>query len=60
MDKITEVGQGMVLTIGVVMDIIQEVIKNMGDQIVITEGETLEIKIVIGIGVGHMKDRIET
>ena len=24
-----------------------------------TEGETLEIKIIIEIGVGHMKDRIE-
>ena len=33
----------------------------MGDKIIIiTEGETLEIKIMIGIGVGHMKDRIET
>ena len=32
----------------------------MGDKIIITEGETLEIKITIGIGVGHMKDRIET
>ena len=32
----------------------------MGDRIImITEGETLEIKITIGIGVGHMKDRIE-
>ena len=32
----------------------------MGDKIVITEGEILEIKITIGIAVGHMKDRIET
>ena len=33
----------------------------MGDRIIIiTEGETLEIKIMIGIGVSHMKDRIET
>ena len=31
----------------------------MGGRI-ITEGKTLEIKIMIGIGVGHMKDRIET
>ena len=29
----------------------------MGDKIIITEGETLEIKIMIGIGVGHMKGR---
>ena len=33
----------------------------MGDRvIIITEGETLEIKITIGIGVGHTQDRIET
>ena len=30
----------------------------MGDKILITEGETLEIKIMIGVG--HMKDRTET
>ena len=52
----------MILIIEVVTDIIQEIIKGMGDRIIITtEGETLEIKIMIGIGVGvgHMKDRIE-
>ena len=32
----------------------------MEDKIIITGGETLESKITIGIGVGHMKDRIET
>ena len=32
----------------------------MGDKIVITEGETIEFKIMIGIRVDHMKDRIET
>ena len=32
----------------------------MGDRIIITtEGETLDIKIMIGIGVGHMKGRRE-
>ena len=32
----------------------------MGDRIIITtEGETLEIKIMIEIGVSHTKDRIE-
>ena len=60
MDKITEVVQDMILIIGVVTDIIWEVIKDTGDKIIITERETLEIKITIGIGVGHMKDRIET
>ena len=32
----------------------------MGDRIIITEGETLETKIMIGIGVGHMTDKKET
>ena len=61
MDKTIEVGQGMILLIEVAVGIIQEVMKGMGGQIIaITEGETLEIKITIGIGVGHMKDRAET
>ena len=62
MDKTIEVGQNMILIIEVVTDIIEEVIKAMGDRIIIitTEGETLEIKIMIGIGAGHTKDRIET
>ena len=59
-DKITEVGQDTILTIGGVTDIMCEVIKDMGDRIIITEGETLEIKVMMGRGVGHMKDRIET
>ena len=60
MDKTIEVGQDMILIIEVVRGIIQEVIKGMGGQIIaITEGETLEVKITIGIGVGHMKDRTE-
>ena len=57
MDKTIEVGQDI---IEVVMDTIQEVIKGMEERIIITtEGETLDIKIVIETGVGHMKDRIE-
>ena len=32
----------------------------MGDRIIITEEETLEIKIMRGIGIGHMRDRIGT
>ena len=60
MDKTIEVGQDMILIVEVVTDIIQEVIKGMENRIIITtEGETLEIKIIIEIGVGHMKDRIE-
>ena len=60
MDKITEVGQDTILIIGVVTDIIWEVIKDTWDRIIVTKKETLEIKITIGIGVGHMRDRIET
>ena len=41
------------------MVIICEVIKGMGDIITVTEGVLIEIKITVGIGVGHLKDRIE-
>ena len=57
-NKTIEVGQDMILIIEVAMGIIQKVIKGMGGQIIaITEGETSEVKIMKGIGVGHMKDR---
>ena len=59
MDKIIEVGQDIFLIMEVVMDIMREVIKGMGDRIIITKGETLEFKIMIEIGVGHIRDRIE-
>ena len=60
-NKTIEVGQDMILIIEVVIVIIQEVIKGMGSRIITTTGrETLEIKIMIGIGVGHTEDRIET
>ena len=58
--KIIEVGQDMILVIEVVTGIIQEVIKGMeGIIVVMTEEVVIEIKIMIEIGVGHMKDRIE-
>ena len=61
MDMTIEVGQDMILIIEVVTAIIQEAIKGMGDRIItVREGETLEIKIMIGTGVGHMQDRIGT
>ena len=42
------------------MDITQEVIKGMGDLIIIMiQKEVIEVKIRIGIGVGHMRDRLE-
>ena len=59
MDKTIEVGQDMIPIIEVVMAIIQEVVKGMGDRIIIIT-ETLQIKITIGIGVGHTQDRKET
>ena len=60
MDRIIEVGQDMILIIEAVMGKIQEAIKSMGGQTVaITEEETLEIKIMTGIGVGHVKGRVE-
>ena len=60
MDKTIEVGQEMILIIKVAMGIIQEVVRGMEDQIIIIEGETLEVKTMKEIGVGHMKDRRET
>ena len=49
--KTIEVGQDMILIIEVVKDIIWEVIKGVWDRIIIiTEGETLEIKITLEIG----------
>ena len=43
------------------MVIVHKVIKGMGDIIIkIIEGVVIEIKVTKGIGVGHMKDRIET
>ena len=60
MDKIIEVGQDMILIREVPMGIIQVVIKSMADWLItIIEGETLGTKIMIEIGVGHMRDRIE-
>ena len=58
--KIIEVGQDMILGIEVDMGIIQEVIRVMEEIIIIIEEVIIEIKIMIEIGVGHMKDRIET
>ena len=58
--KIVEAGKDIILIIEVVMDIIHEVIKDMAEIIIITEEVVIEVKVMIGIGVGHMKNRIET
>ena len=42
------------------MGTIHEVITGMGDIIIITEEVVVEIKITIGIVVGHMKNRVGT
>ena len=60
MDKTIEVGQELTLITEVAMGIIQEVAKGMGGMIItLIEGEVAEVKIMIGIGVGNMKDRVE-
>ena len=40
MDKTIEVGQDMILIIEAATGIIQEVVRGMGDQIIVIEGET--------------------
>ena len=55
----TEAVQDIFLTIEVVMKAICEVIKGMEETIIIEEA-VIEIKIMIGIGVGHIKGRLET
>ena len=58
--KIIEAVQDIILIMEVVIDIKHEVIKGMGEIIIITEEVVIEVKVMIGIGVGHMKDRKET
>ena len=61
--KIIEAGQDIILIIEVVIGTICEAIKGMEDIIImmiITEWVVIEIKVTIEIGVGCMKDRIET
>ena len=58
--KVIEAEQDTILIIEVVMGTILQAIKGMGDIIImmiITEGVVIEIKVMIGIGVGHMKER---
>ena len=54
----TETIQHIFLTIEVVMKAICGVIKGM-EEIILEEAD-IEIKIMIGIGVGHTKGRLET
>ena len=61
MDKSIEVGQDLNLIIEVVTGTIQEVVKCMGGLIIIAiiEGEVTGVQIMMGIGVGHTKERTE-
>ena len=61
MDKIIEVGQGMIWIIGVITETIWEVIRGMGDKIIIEmdSGEILETKAMRKVGVGHMIGNLE-
>ena len=56
MDKIIKVGQGLIQIIGVITETIWEVIKGMGDKIIVEmdSGEILEIKAMREVGVSHM------
>ena len=62
MDKIFEVGQGMIQIIEVITETIREVVKGMGDKIIIEMDsvmEILETKAMTEIGVGHMIGKLE-
>ena len=61
MDKIIEVGQSMIQVIEVIMEIIWEATKGMGDKIILEMDsvETLETKAMRETGVGHMIGKIE-
>ena len=51
--KILEVETGVTLAIEEIMDTTQEVVRDTGT-IIMTIGETtIEVKVMIGIGVGH-------
>ena len=60
MDKFIEVGQDMILIIGVIMETISEAVRGVGDKItMIIEGELLETKAMEETGVGHMIGKTE-
>ena len=54
-----EIGQGIILITEVVMVTTCKVIRGIGEIMVIIEGMIIEIKIMTGIGVGHLKGRVE-
>ena len=61
MDKSIKVGQDIIQIIVVIAETIWEVIKVMGDKFIIEmdSGETLEIKAMREIGVGHVIGSLE-
>ena len=56
MDKIIEVGQGMIWIVEVITEIISQVFIGMGDKTIVEmdSGEILETKAMREVGVGHM------
>ena len=54
-----EVGQGIILITEVVIVTKHEVIGCMAEIMVIIEGMIIGIEFMTGIGVGHLRDRIE-
>ena len=60
-DTNIEVGQGMIQIIGEITETIQEVIKGMGDRIIMGKdlGEILEIKAMREVEVGQMIGNLE-
>ena len=57
--RTSEVGQGIILITEVVKVTMHEVIRDMGEIMVIIEGMIIWIEFMTGIGVGHLRDRIE-
>ena len=54
-----EAGQDIILIAELIMVAMHEAIRGMQEIIIIIEGMIIEIEFMIGIGVGHLKDRIE-
>ena len=54
-----EAGLGIISRAEIIMVTMHEVIRGMQEIIIIIEGIITGIKLSIGIGVGHLRDRIE-
>ena len=59
MVRTLETGQDIILITEVIMVITLEVVRGMQEIIIIIEEMIIGIEFMIGIGVGHLRDRIE-